>query len=185
MNIRILLWILLPLGLLGCASNPPIGSSEQIEASPSIVTVLQDIDAHSGEAVQWGGTIASIENKQGETWLEIVSRDLKASGKPKRSDKTGGRFIVKADEFLEPEIYQKGRAVTVLGSLSGSQAGLIGEQPYLFPVVTSEEIKLWPEYQDNPRQINYGWSYYGRHWGLHSRHFYPYSYWGPRYRYRH
>ena len=183
MNVKILLLMLLPLGLVGCASNPPIGSSAQIEASPPLAEVLQGIDGHKGEEVQWGGTITGVENKPNETWVEIVSRELKSSGRPKAGDQSEGRFIAKIKGFLEPEIYQKGRAVTVLGQLEGSLSGKIGEQAYVFPIVIGDEIKLWPVQQANPRSVNWGWSYYGRHWGLHSRHLYPY--WGPRYRYRH
>ncbi len=178
MIVRILLLTILPLLLVGCAGKQPMASIEQ---NTPITEVLQDINAHQGEQVMWGGTIAAIENKQGETWLEIVSRDLKSSGRPKRSDTTGGRFIAKITTFLEPEIYHNGRAVTVVGRLTGSQAGFIGEHGYVFPVVTSGEVQLWPENQNNQRAICCGGSSFDWRWGMHSRHFHYFT--GPRYPY--
>lgn len=180
MNVRKLLLAILPLLLVGCASNSAMHATQTEENTP-IAIVLADIDAHKGKQVRWGGTIASAKNKQGETWLEIVSRDLRASGKPTRSDKSAGRFIVKVAEFLEPEIYQQGRAVTVTGELVGSESGTIGEQSYVFPVVRSDKVRLWPKYQVNSRRMNWGWSYYGGHWGMHSRHFHPFF--GPMHPY--
>ena len=36
----------------------------------------------------WGGTIASVENRKDETWLEIVARELGSSGRPRETDRS-------------------------------------------------------------------------------------------------
>lgn len=168
---RNLLLAILPLFLIGCASTSPL---ESIEHNTPIEEVLQNSESHQGEEVRWGGTIASVKNKQGETWIEIVSRDLKSNGRPKRGDTSGGRFIAKVVGFLEPEIYKKGRMVTVQGEVSGSEAGFIGTHAYTFPVVKSTKAHLWPAQQANLRPIDFGWSLYGSRWGVHSRQAWPF-----------
>ena len=174
---------LIPVILLlvsGCASNVPIEVAEPVEGSPQLLEVLQNPEAHKGELIRWGGSIASIENKQNETWVEIVSRKLNRSGRPESSDKTDGRFLAKVNEFLDPEVYNKGRLMTFYGELAASHDGKIGEQPYSFPVVNSKMIYLWPKYHAPPRYpLHYRYyhrSYYdpfwAPDWGLRGRHRY-------------
>ena len=173
----------------GCASNLPLEITKPIEGSPQISEVLQNSEAHKSEQVRWGGSIASIENKKDETWVEVVSRELKRSGRPKSSDETTGRFLVKVSQFLDPEIYKKGRLITVYGELAASQDGKIGEQPYSFPVVISKKAYLWAEYRDPPpypysrrHYYNPFWDpYWDPYWNLHRGHRHYYHV--PRYWY--
>ena len=170
--------------LTGCASNLPVELTTPIEGSPQVSEVLQNFDVHKGELVRWGGSIASVENKEDETWVEIVSRDLNRSGRPKSSDQTDGRFLAKVSEFLDPEIYKKGRLVTVYGELAGSQDGKIGEQTYTFPVVNSKKAYMWAEYRDPPPHHihrRYYDPFWDPYWIYHRRLNYYYGI--PRYRY--
>ena len=168
MNSKILFLITL-LFLTGCASNLPVELTTPIEGSPQVSEVLQNLGAHKGELVRWGGSIASIENKEDETWVEIVSRELNRSGRPKSSDQTDGRFLAKVSKFLDPEIYKKGRLITIYGDLTGSQDGKIGEQSYTFPVVNSQKAYMWAEYRD-PLPTHYYHRFYDPYWG---------TYWDP------
>ena len=161
--------------LTGCASNLPVEITTPIKGSPQISEVLQNIDVHKSKQVRWGGSIASIENKKDETWLEVVSRDLKRSGRPKSSDETAGRFLVIVSQFLDPEIYTKGRLITVYGELAGSREGKIGEQPYTFPIVNSKTAFMWAEYRDPPPHHYFHRRYYDPFWD---------PYWDPYWRRR-
>ncbi|MFK8067433.1 MAG: Slp family lipoprotein [Gammaproteobacteria bacterium] len=143
-----------------CASNLPVEIETAIQDSPALEDVLQKPQAYIGRQIRWGGSIASIKNKDNETWIEIVARELSGRGRPIDGDKTSGRFIAKVSQFLDPEIYSKGRLVTIYGELAGSQDGKIGDQSYVFPLVNSKTAYLWTEYRDPPQNSYFHSPYY-------------------------
>jgi starvation-inducible outer membrane lipoprotein len=57
-----------------------------------------------------------------------------------------------------PFVLSQGTLITVVGLLQGSETRLIGEMPYIYPVVDVTEIKKWePEKHIPPRfQIGIG-----------------------------
>ncbi len=174
MNSRILLVLF---GLLsGCASNLPKEISTPPDNNPTVEEILQDTEPYLGTFLRWGGSIASVENRKDETWLEIVARALDSRGRPEKSDQSPGRFLARVDQFLDPEIYRKGRLVTVYGVLEGIKEGKIGEQPYSFPVVRAKTVYLWAEYREPPPLPRYYWPYYDPFWDP----FWPHRYYWYR-----
>ncbi len=176
--------------LSACASNLPVEIKMPIEDSPLLLDVLQKPEVYQDEQIRWGGSIASIKNKESETWVEIVSRTLDSSGRPIKDDNTSGRFIAKVKQFLDSEIYSKGRLITIYGELAGSQNGKIGDQSYVYPLVNSKTAYLWAEYREPPQNLYPHSPYYRRgyydpfwdpHWDLHWRGRYFYG--NPRFEY--
>ena len=106
-----------------------------------------------GERVRWGGTISTVAVGQDETCLQIVARPLDERARPRLVDRSDGRFWACREGFLDPEIYARGRSVTVVGRLTEVREGIIGERPYRFPVVRVEELVLWP--RSGPTQVPY------------------------------
>ncbi len=142
--------ISLMLTLAACATGVPQAIREP---APGNITVAQARDAGErlvGSTVRWGGTIAGVENRSAETWIEIVERPLDSSGQPRETDRTGGRFLARISGFLDPAIYAKGRDITVSGTLLAPVARTIGEYPYAFPVIQTEQIHLWPKASPAP-----------------------------------
>lgn len=138
-------WVLLVVGLLGgCATNIPLEIRTPPTGNPTVGVAHQAPARYVGTKVRWGGTIASVQNRAKETWLEIVSRPLNSSGRPIEGGATGGRFLARVGTFLDPAVYAKGRAVTVAGTLQGTEKQLIGQYPYVFPVVRVATVYLWP-----------------------------------------
>jgi outer membrane lipoprotein len=109
---------------------------------------LDAADKLVGTPVRWGGTIAQVDNKQNETWIELVQKDLRNSGQPLASDHSEGRFVARVAGFLDPAIYSKGREMTVAGTLDQPLPGRIGEFGYLFPVVKANTVYLWEKEPD-------------------------------------
>lgn len=182
-NLFLIVTSLLSGFISGCASNLPVEITTPITDNPLISEVLPATETYEGKLVRWGGSIVSLENKKDETWIEVVSRELNRNGRPKKSvNRTEGRFLAKVYQFLDPEIYKKGRLITLYGTLAGSQDGMIGDQPYKFPVVHSKTTHLWAEYPDPPRYPryypHYGWPYYDPYWD-------PYGHWQHRFFYGH
>ncbi len=163
----------LALVLSGCATTIPSSIREPAPGNISVTEARAAGKHLAGNPVRWGGTIASVENRASETWIEVVERPLESDGRPRQTDQTGGRFLALVPGFLDPSIYASGRDVTVSGTLQTPLSRTIGEYPYTFPVVRSEQIHLWPRpvpvqrYYYDPFWPNpwYPWGYpfpYGR-----------------------
>jgi outer membrane lipoprotein len=136
--------ILLMLTLAGCASDipKPIRDAPAMNIAPA--RALAEADSLKGQAVRWGGSIARVENRKDETWIEIVERPLARDGEPDRYQVGGGRFLARVPGFLDPEVYASKRLMTVAGTLDGITTRSIGEYPYRFPVVQVTAWYLWP-----------------------------------------
>jgi len=150
MRVLRLVTLSLALVLVGCSSVPERIRIAPPEA-PSLAQVRQSPEKHTGAVVRWGGTIAQVENRQGETRIELVARPLYGDGEPKESDASEGRFIAIIPGFLDPAIYASGRDLTVRGIISGTLQRKLGEMDYRYPLVKTEVYHLWPkalEYRD-------------------------------------
>lgn len=135
--------LLLVLGFTGCATVPePLRNAP--EQSPSIDAVRADPQAHRGERVRWGGTIAGVENRAERTLIEVVGRPLNPGGRPDKDGTTPGRFLARVEGFLDPAVYKEGRLLTVVGRLDDATVRPVGDYPYRYPVVATDGYYLWP-----------------------------------------
>jgi outer membrane lipoprotein len=123
----------------GCVS--PF-SSELTSTADSTLTfaLLQtNPDAHKGKTLILGGVIAAVRNLKNGTEIEIVQKELDLWDKPRRTDRTGGRFLVRHRASLDVVIYSTGREITVGGTVAGVERDM--------PVIAAKEMRLW----DRPR----------------------------------
>ncbi len=127
----------------GCASTIPEVIRQEPTQAPEIGAVRADPVNMVGRAVRWGGTIAAVDNRKGETRLELVERTLDYQGEPLASDRSGGRFLVDVEGFLDPMIYTVGRSLTVYGELAAAVVGQVGEYPYTYPLIRAQSHYLW------------------------------------------
>lgn len=141
----------------------------------------RDALAHNdAQPVRWGGQIIRVDPKPDSTCFEIIARPLDAQARPEdRKEASGGRFIACHAGFYDPEVYTRGRDLTVVGSVTGTERGKVGEYDYTYPRVAASSIYLWPKrplyvsspypYYD-PWLTGPGWGGWGWGWG---------PYWGP------
>lgn len=129
--------------LTACASKPPEPISKVPPENLTLTRVRTDIDRYLGSEVRWGGVITSIENKADRTWIEIIRRELRGNGRPITNSKSDGRFIASFAKFVDPEVYESGRSLTVVGTIDDKVSRPIGEYDYLFPIVSVEGSFLW------------------------------------------
>ncbi|WP_019625909.1 Slp family lipoprotein [Thioalkalivibrio sp. ALJT] len=133
--------IFLPFVLAACASGPleaPADAAAQIE--PRAVTAERlPVD----EQV-WGGVIARVDNRAEATVIEVVGYPLSRQ-EPQTRQSTTGRFRLRVEGFADPVDYRSGRRVTAVGTVSGVEAGQIGQSDYSFPVLEARSVHLWPE----------------------------------------
>jgi outer membrane lipoprotein len=128
--------------------------------------VLASPEAHRGDVVIWGGVIIETQNRPEGTTVMVLETPLDSEGAPADAEYSRGRFLARTPSFLDGEIYQKGRKVTVAGEVVGREIQSLGDIRYGYPVLSVREIHLWREH----------WTTYGYPYG-------SYPYWGPYYGY--
>lgn len=167
------LFLLSVLGLSACAVVPdPIKVSDNNALVGYSKAVIAG-DEVKGQAARWGGIITSVENKPEQTIIEVVHFPLNHYGKPLTNDDTAGRFKAVISNFVDPILFGEGRLVTFVGTVGAPLAGLVGEQPYMFPSLDVENYYLWR------KQSPYDTSsvYFDFYAGWYSPFYY--SYWRP------
>lgn len=142
--------------LLACASAPEFDTS-QVDRSLTPQSVIAEAEVSRGKMALWGGTILDTINLKDATQIEMLAYPLNASHRPLLESKPLGRFIIKHNGYLEPTTYAQGRQLTVLGSVSGSQSGKIGETTYEYPVISDTQLHLWSQSSDRDRSnVHFG-----------------------------
>ncbi len=172
---RTIMIALLAATLGACASVPTTLQGQYAKSTPR-----DALATHSSAPVRWGGQIIRVEPKADSTCFEIISRPLDSQARPdRRKDSDGGRFIACHAGFYDPEVYARGRDLTVVGRYDGSEQGKVGQFDYTYPRIAATSIYLWPKRE--PRPVPYydpwlagpGWNgYLGWGWGWG-------PYWGP------
>ncbi|WP_320044293.1 Slp family lipoprotein [uncultured Desulfobacter sp.] len=150
----------------GCASIISEELVRQVDSSVTFEKVFDNPEAVKGTTVLFGGEIVSTKNLKEGALVEVVQKPLDSGQKPKHVDDSGGRFLALYDGFLDGEIYEKGRAVTVCGVVQGSRVNLLDEIEYKYPLIAAKEIHLWKQPQP-PEKPFYHSPY----------HIWPYWYW--------
>ncbi len=109
---RLLTCLFIVLAVSACTTVP-----EQIQGDyPDIVPARAEPGV-IGANVRWGGVILNSRNRGNRTCYEILSRELDKYLRPTQEDYTNGRFIACKDGFQDPLVFQKGREVTVTGTI--------------------------------------------------------------------
>lgn len=166
-------WLgLLLLGwLIGCATTPRVYDPIQDGnfRGPTLAAARAQPETFLETRVRWGGTVARVENRRDETWLEIVEQPLGENGRPTGADASAGRFLARVSGFLDPAIYAPGRSITVVGPLTGTTPGQVGDYRTTYLVVAVEHYRLWPERRAPeviyvPDPFWYGPGYPWGHW---------------------
>lgn len=145
-----LLAITLLLG--GCASLP-----EGLRTAPEqklLPFAAVTTTAPEGQSVRWGGEVVRVSNLNEGSMIEVVQFSLNASGRPLRTDQSGGRFRIRVPGFIDPAIYTPGRLVTAVGQFQALEQDQVGEQPYTFPVLEARHVHLWPVVEKAPERCD-------------------------------
>jgi outer membrane lipoprotein len=143
---RLALVAIVALVSASCASSPfPAELTRTVNRSLTLTQIRADPHAHLGERIILGGDVIATVPKPGETEIEVLGRSLDARDAPEAGDGSTGRFLVRTPGFLDPAIYAKGRRLTVLGTLAGSEERPVGDVAYTYPVIRAERLKLWPK----------------------------------------
>ncbi len=128
----------------GCtyAISPEL--ADKADQTISFEQLLADPDLYKGKILILGGVIAGIAAaKPRGTLIGAVQRTLDYWGKPIRTAKTGGRFLLYHPSTLDAFIYSPGREITVAAEVAGTKLDILGDKEFADPVLVIKEIKVW------------------------------------------
>jgi outer membrane lipoprotein len=108
---------------------------EKLQADPT---------SSKGKTVIFGGLIAHTKNVKTGTLIEVVQKALDYWGRPRHTDRTGGRFIVFQPRQLDILVFSPGREITVAGEVTGTEEPSLGGSGAAYVLLNAREIKLWP-----------------------------------------
>lgn len=151
-------------GLCGCAVMPPEVMDDAIGDRP-FQTLIQEADDYRGQTVIVGGYIVEVANEADQSRIIAVQAELGSNQKPRSRDLSQGRLVIDHRGFIDPEVYQKDRKITVAGKITGSSQTERGKFAFPYLHIEMTHIHLWPEEKAVPYD--------------------PYrDYWGPGFHYR-
>jgi outer membrane lipoprotein len=163
----------------GCATMPqPLQGSYT-----NLTTAAAQQGGAGGAQVRWGGEIIKTEPGPQQTCFFVLARPLdgQARPQPSRSGSDDGRFVACHSGFYDPEVFARGRELTVTGTIHGTVTQKVGDYDYPYPRVEANVVYLWPK---RPVYVNtpYPPAFYDPFWGPWGPWGYgPYPYWGgPR-----
>lgn len=150
----------------GCATMPqPLQGNYADVTSASVQP-----GSASGTRVRWGGEIIKTEPGPQETCFYILGRRLDIQARPELGN-TGdsqGRFVACHNGFYDPEVFTRGRELTVTGTLEGTVTKKVGDYSYPYPRVKADVVYLWPKrpiYVGTPYPPGFYDPYWGGPWG--------------------
>jgi len=157
MNILAILVGGMALLLQGCSYAISSDVSRIADRSVTFEQFQADPSSFKGKTVIFGGEIARIRTVKNGTLIEITQKELDYWGKPRRTDRTGGRFIVHQSRTLDVLVFAPGREITVAGEITGAEEKFQAEAEVLYPLINAREIKLWPREKpgwDKPQYLD-------------------------------
>ncbi len=140
---RLLTVIIVLAQLAACSTTPPLetrGVDSRITTKQAVATP----DMLRGRKVLWAGVIVQCVNQPHSTQLEVLAYPPRYNNHPDINAAPLGRFIIVQQGYLETVDYAPGRELTVVGSLDGVRHGKVGEAEYVYPLVHSQQLRLWP-----------------------------------------
>jgi len=145
---------LLLIATLGGCATPLLAPAPGPEVTPRTAVT----EALPETKQLWGGVIVRTENRPEYTRLEVASYPLR-NQEPQTGRMTNGRFLLEVPGFLDPVDYRTGRRITARGIVERTEAGRIGAVDYVFPVMVSSEVHLWPDplvRERDPGRVRFG-----------------------------
>lgn len=139
----------LTLILTACAvvPEPP---PDQALPEMSFAEIVAAAAHYRGKTLTLGGSVLEVVNLKAQTRIEALQVPLGVGQKPKNKDLSQGRLILLYNGFLDPEVYGKGRLITVSGTLLGSSASEGSQEPYPYLRVQVNDLHLWSVEKPKP-----------------------------------
>ncbi|WP_017346335.1 Slp family lipoprotein [Pantoea sp. A4] len=159
--------------LSGCASVPDSIKGSSALPQQDITRVLNAPKLYVGQEARFGGKVVQVTNRNGVTRLEIATQPLDEGARPILGSASKGRIYADVHSFVDP-VDVANQYVTVLGTIRGTEKGVVGQASYDFVVVDVRGYQRWRMQRQvvSSAAPMDNWVWYGptRHRG---------GYWGP------
>ncbi|MFC1684610.1 Slp family lipoprotein [Pseudomonadota bacterium] len=129
--------------ICACATAQLTPEQAALRATTPTMAAAQP-NRHQGKSVEWGGLLIATHNRQNHTLIEILAYPLRSNGRPNLGDQSLGRFLAIRAGYLEPLEFTAGRQLTVIGPITGTRQGRVGEGDYIYPTIEAGKLQLWP-----------------------------------------
>ncbi len=143
--------------LQGCTYALSADVLRSADRSVTFDQLLRDPSSFTGKTVVLGGVITGNRALKRGTMIEVAQKELDYWGKPRRTRRSGGRFLLFSPRPLDAMIYAPGREITVAAEVTGKEGKGLGESGYPSPLLNARELKLWPQERqarDNPSWLD-------------------------------
>jgi outer membrane lipoprotein len=149
---RPIILIVLAAFLTACTQVIPQESLRTADPNLTFQMLIKDPGQYQGRRILTGGQILGTTAREGETWVEVLQKPLDWEHKPKDTDESFGRFLIRFESFADPAIYTAGKKITVLGEVLGKKVQPLRDMDYAYPVLVPRDHYLWkPEDLTSPR----------------------------------
>ncbi|SUX62546.1 lipoprotein [Citrobacter braakii] len=128
--------------LSGCVTIPDAIKGSSPTPQQDLVRVMNAPQLYVGQEARFGGKVVDIQNQQGKSRLEIATVPLDSGARPVLGEASRGRIYADVNGFLDPVDF-RGQLVTVVGPISGTVDGKIGNTPYKFMLMQVTGYKRW------------------------------------------
>ena len=143
---KIIALLAVVLGTMSCASPFPKQVLEKVDRSISFRDLRENPEKYKGIWVMVGGVIVDAKSMKEGSYLEILQKALDSRGRPIHTDATEGRFLVFSEQFLDPAVYPRGRAISVVAEVAGKRVLPLGDIEYSYPLLHAKALHLWEPY---------------------------------------
>lgn len=140
--VNVLLITLCLLIVSACATAPKL-ELENVSQGVTPKLVVENIDTYRTKKVLWGGVIINSINIEKGTQFEILLYPLDRYHRPQVEGQVMGRIVALYDGYLEIMDFAPGRVLTVVGQITDTKKGIIGEAEYVYPLINIEQHHLW------------------------------------------
>lgn len=134
----------LALLLHGCTYAISRSMTAQADKTITFEMIQTAPDTFKGKIIILGGIISQINTIKEGTLIEVIQKPLDYWGKPKRTKRTEGRFIIFHPGYLNVMLFTPGREITAAAEVEGTRSNDLGETEFTYPLVLAKELKLWP-----------------------------------------
>ncbi|NIS70014.1 MAG: hypothetical protein GTO12_14050 [Proteobacteria bacterium] len=154
---HVILFGLMVLILEGCAGAISKQTRETAIRHIGPESILLELENYEGKLVLMGGRIVETENREDGTVVKILQGPLsRYDDRPMDPSGPKRYFLVRYADFRDPELYRKGREITVAGTVAGKEVSKVDgiEQTHL--MLQNRETHIWPHrrnyYWEPPRR---------------------------------
>jgi outer membrane lipoprotein len=144
-NVKKCSWLLAAaaaLVLSGCVSVPDAIKGTSATPQQDLTVVMNAPQLYVGQEARFGGRVVNVDNLKGKTRLEIATVSLDEGARPALNEPSHGRIYADVNGFLDPVDFRN-QLVTVVGPITGTAEGKIGQTPYKFMAMQATGYKRW------------------------------------------